>query len=115
MPEPSAEAWGYRPGLDGLRTLAIYLVLLFHAGLGHVRNGYLGVDVFFVLSGFLVTNVMMSEHRETGRLRLGRFYARRIRRLLPAAAATIPPQSPALQHPIAIIPSPFAAKLAPKK
>ena len=83
------DTWGYRPGLDGLRTVAIYLVVLFHAGLVHVGNGYLGVDVFFVLSGFLVTNVITSEHRDTGRLRIGRFYARRIRRLLPAAVVLV--------------------------
>ena len=87
-PTPT-DAWGYRPGLDGLRTVAIYLVVLFHAGLTRVSNGYLGVDVFFVLSGFLVTNVMTSEHRQTGSLRLGRFYARRIRRLLPAAVVLV--------------------------
>jgi peptidoglycan/LPS O-acetylase OafA/YrhL len=62
---------------------------LFHAGLGSVTNGYIGVDVFFVLSGFLVTGIMLDEHARTGGLRLRRFYARRVRRLLPAAVVLV--------------------------
>ena len=81
--------FGYRPELDGLRTIAVYLVVAYHAGLSWFSNGYLGVDVFFVLSGFLVTNILINELNEHGRIRFGRFYARRIRRLLPAASATI--------------------------
>jgi peptidoglycan/LPS O-acetylase OafA/YrhL len=81
--------WTYRPELDGLRSIAVYLVLLFHAGLGHFDGGFIGVDLFFVISGFVVTNVILSEIDETGRLDLGRFYARRVRRLLPAAVTVI--------------------------
>lgn len=81
--------WTYRPALDGVRTLAVYLVLLYHAGLPRVAGGYVGVDLFFVLSGFLVTHVILSEIDERGSLRLGRFYARRVRRLLPAAVVVI--------------------------
>jgi len=80
---------GYRPDLDGLRTVAVYLVLLFHAGLGWFAGGFVGVDLFFVLSGFLVSSVLIGELQDTGHLRVGRFYSRRVRRLLPAAVVTI--------------------------
>jgi peptidoglycan/LPS O-acetylase OafA/YrhL len=81
--------WTYRPELDGLRAVAVYLVLLFHAGLPWARGGFIGVDLFFVLSGFLVTSVILSEIDTTGSLHLGRFYSRRVRRLLPAALVVI--------------------------
>ena len=81
--------FGYRPELDGLRTLAVYLVVAYHSGVSLFRNGYLGVDVFFVLSGFLVTNVLINELSERKEIRFRRFFARRIRRLLPAGLATI--------------------------
>ena len=81
--------WSYRPALDGARALAVYLVLLFHSGMTLVGGGFVGVDLFFVLSGFLVTNVLLSEVDRTGSIRLGRFYARRVRRLLPAAVVVI--------------------------
>jgi peptidoglycan/LPS O-acetylase OafA/YrhL len=69
--------------------VAVYLVLLFHTGLAAAGGGFIGVDLFFVLSGFLVSNVILSEVDESGRLQLGRFYARRVRRLLPAALVVI--------------------------
>ncbi|MGH3416457.1 MAG: acyltransferase family protein, partial [Actinocrinis sp.] len=72
------------PALDGLRALAIIAVLLYHAGFGFARGGFLGVDAFFVLSGFLITGLLVSEHEKTGRISLRRFYVRRARRLLPA-------------------------------
>ncbi len=81
--------FGYRPELDGLRTIAVYVVVAYHSGLSLFSNGYLGVDVFFVLSGFLVTNVLLNELHERGEIRLRRFFARRIRRLLPAGLVTI--------------------------
>ena len=80
---------GYRPDLDGLRTVAVYFVLLFHAGLSWFHGGFIGVDLFFCLSGFLVTSVLMTELMETGSLRVGRFYSRRVRRLLPAAVVVV--------------------------
>jgi peptidoglycan/LPS O-acetylase OafA/YrhL len=67
----------------------VYLVVLFHSELSWMRGGFIGVDLFFVLSGFLVTNVMLAEHRTTGSIQLRRFYARRVRRLLPAALIAI--------------------------
>jgi len=81
--------WSHRPALDGVRTLAVYLVLLYHAGMPAVAGGFIGVDLFFVLSGFLVSNVILSEIDERGTFRLGRFYARRVRRLLPAAVLVV--------------------------
>ena len=88
-PLPSSEAFTHRPALDGLRTVAVYLVVLFHSELTWMQGGFIGVDLFFVLSGFLVTNVMLAEHRTTGSIQLRRFYARRVRRLLPAALIAI--------------------------
>jgi len=75
---------GYLPGLDGIRALAVIGVLLFHADLGWIRGGFLGVDVFFVLSGFLITSLVLEELDRSGRLDFGRFYLGRARRLLPA-------------------------------
>ena len=74
---------GYRPGLDGLRAAAIVMVVGFHAFL-KPRSGWLGVDLFFVLSGFLITTILLDEHARTGRVGLRAFYLRRARRLLPA-------------------------------
>jgi peptidoglycan/LPS O-acetylase OafA/YrhL len=80
---------GYRPHLDGVRTLAVYLVLAFHAGITRFEGGYIGVDLFFVLSGYLVTQLLVRDLRTSGRIDLVRFYARRFRRLLPAAFAVL--------------------------
>jgi len=75
----------YRPHLDGLRAVAVYLVVLFHAGVARFSGGYIGVDVFFVLSGFLVTQLLLRDIHGRGSIRFRRFYSRRFRRLLPAA------------------------------
>ncbi|WP_370246322.1 acyltransferase family protein [Jiangella sp. DSM 45060] len=72
-----------------MRAVAVLLVLAYHAGLPLVSGGFVGVDVFFVISGFLITGLILREVESTGRLRLGRFYARRIRRLLPATAVVL--------------------------
>jgi len=80
---------GHLPALDGLRAIAVLLVVLFHAGLGWVSNGFVGVDVFFVLSGFLITRLLLEELDRTSTVRLRTFYARRVRRLLPAAALVV--------------------------
>src|SRR5579862_7520813 len=85
----AAGEWGaesaYRPHLDGLRAIAVYLVVFFHAGSGWFPGGYIGVDVFFVLSGFLVTRILLRDIARSGSITYGRFYSRRFRRLLPAA------------------------------
>ena len=79
----------FRPDLEGLRAVAVLLVLLYHAGLPGFTGGYVGVDVFFVLSGFLITGLIVRELESSGTVRLASFYARRARRLLPAAAVVL--------------------------
>ncbi|MDQ1448819.1 MAG: hypothetical protein QOC79_1790 [Actinomycetota bacterium] len=79
----------YRPHLDGLRAVAVFLVVAFHADLGRVSGGFIGVDIFFVLSGFLVTRILVRDLASGGRIQWRRFYARRVRRILPAAVATL--------------------------
>ena len=78
-----------RADIQGLRALAIAMVLLFHAGFPVLEGGYVGVDVFFVISGYLITRMLVTEKEKYGRLDLLAFYARRIRRLLPAASVTL--------------------------
>jgi len=77
------------PALDGLRGLALVGVLLFHAN-GALPGGFLGVDLFFVLSGFLITSLLLAEHEQTGRIALSAFWVRRARRLFPALLALMP-------------------------
>lgn len=76
--------WGFAhvPALDGLRGAAVGAVLIYH--LGHLDGGYLGVDLFFVLSGFLITSLLLAENAGNGRVALGEFWSRRARRLMPA-------------------------------
>ncbi|MCQ6560107.1 acetyltransferase [Paenibacillus mendelii] len=75
------------PGLDGLRAIAVLAVIFYHMNLGAVPGGFLGVGVFFVLSGYLITDLLASEWRQQGRIDLKSFWIRRFRRLLPALAA----------------------------
>ncbi|HEX3853440.1 MAG TPA: acyltransferase family protein [Polyangiaceae bacterium] len=77
------------PALDGLRGIALCGVLLFHAN-GALPGGYLGVDLFFVLSGFLITSLLVTEHAQTGRIALSAFWVRRARRLAPALLSLMP-------------------------
>jgi peptidoglycan/LPS O-acetylase OafA/YrhL len=84
---PPSSAQGWRaPGLDGVRALAVLSVLAFHEGLSWIPGGFLGVDVFFVLSGYLITDLLVTRFRNDGRVGLRTFWQRRARRLLPALA-----------------------------
>jgi peptidoglycan/LPS O-acetylase OafA/YrhL len=78
----------YRPDIDGLRALAVFLVLFDHLRVSRFSGGYVGVDVFFVISGFLITRLIVQEVREGRGFSFSRFYARRLRRILPALLAT---------------------------
>lgn len=80
---------GYLPGLDGIRALAVIGVLLYHADVTWIRGGFLGVDVFFVLSGFLITTLIIEEFDRSGTVDFKKFYIRRGRRLLPALIAVL--------------------------
>src|SRR4028119_1971742 len=79
----------YLPGLDGLRAIAVLAVLFYHADLRWAQGGFLGVEVFFVISGYLITALPLREWDTHGRIDLGRFWLRRARRLLPAVFALI--------------------------
>ncbi len=79
----------FRPDIEGLRAVAVIAVLLFHIGGPLTTGGFVGVDVFYVISGFLITALLLREGEATGRVDLVRFYARRMRRLLPAALVVI--------------------------
>jgi peptidoglycan/LPS O-acetylase OafA/YrhL len=79
----------YIPAIDGLRALAVAAVLLYHSGLGWLPGGFLGVEVFFVISGYLITSLLIADHRSTGHVGLGGFWRRRARRLLPAVFTLI--------------------------
>ena len=74
----------YLPALDGVRACAVVAVMMFHGGIPHMDGGFMGVDAFFVLSGFLITSLLVGEWRQTLTIKLGAFWARRARRLLPA-------------------------------
>src|SRR5580698_550631 len=84
MPKPAGGSQRYVPGLDGLRAIAVLAVIAYHVGLGWAPGGLLGVGVFFTLSGYLITDLLLSQFRAHGNLRLGEFWLRRARRLLPA-------------------------------
>jgi peptidoglycan/LPS O-acetylase OafA/YrhL len=79
----------FRPDIEGLRALAVGLVIASHAELPFLRGGFVGVDVFFVLSGYLITSLLMQEISSSGTVNFARFYARRARRLLPAAITMV--------------------------
>jgi peptidoglycan/LPS O-acetylase OafA/YrhL len=87
-PDPDAPRQGpnlsYIPALDGVRAVAVLGVMAFHGGISWLPAGFLGVDTFFVLSGFLITSLLISEWQHRHTIALGQFWARRARRLLPA-------------------------------
>lgn len=89
MPKPVDKGTTYVPGLDGLRTLAVTVVILFHLGVGGVPGGLLGVGVFFTLSGYLITANLMRSWDRRGNLGLKTFWLRRFRRLAPAMIVTV--------------------------
>lgn len=78
----------YRPDIDGLRALAVSIVLIYHTGITGVRGGFIGVDVFFVISGFLITSLLRTD-LERNNFSIARFYERRVRRIFPALIAVI--------------------------
>jgi peptidoglycan/LPS O-acetylase OafA/YrhL len=82
--QTTTRPFAYRPALDGVRALAVAAVLLFHGGWSLLPGGFLGVDAFFVLSGFLITSLLLAERAHRGRIALAAFWGRRARRLLPA-------------------------------
>jgi len=75
---------GYLPGLDGMRAVAVLAVMVYHANADWLPGGYLGVEIFFVISGYLITLLLIAEHERSGKVSLGQFWLRRARRLLPA-------------------------------
>jgi peptidoglycan/LPS O-acetylase OafA/YrhL len=79
----------FRPDIEGLRAIAVGLVLLFHGYGSPVTGGFVGVDVFFVISGFLITSLLLGEQLKEGRISISGFYARRVRRILPASAVVV--------------------------
>lgn len=88
QPSDPADASAFRADIEGLRGVAVALVVLFHAGLG-APGGFIGVDVFFVVSGYLITGLLVREAGRSGTISFVNFYARRVRRLLPAATVVI--------------------------
>ncbi len=86
---PQDKRFPYLPGIDALRALAVLAVFFYHARVDWMPGGFLGVDVFFVISGYLITSLLLREFRGTGHVALGRFWLRRARRLLPAVGVLI--------------------------
>ncbi len=84
-----SKAEGTIPSLDGLRAISISIVLVSHAGYGGVVPGGLGVTIFFFLSGYLITTLLLDEHQRTGRIHIGKFYLRRVFRLFPPLLVTL--------------------------
>jgi peptidoglycan/LPS O-acetylase OafA/YrhL len=88
-PTPAFPSMGYQPSLDGLRALSVAVVLLYHGGFSWMSGGFFGVEVFFVVSGFLITSLLLDEHDRNDRVAFGQFWKRRARRLFPALYAVL--------------------------
>ncbi|MFT4221273.1 MAG: acyltransferase family protein [Microbacterium sp.] len=88
-PQKPLTSSGFRPDIQGLRAVAVGMVLLYHANWSLFGGGFAGVDIFFVISGFLITGILLRQAQRTGRIRLGDFYAKRARRILPAATVVL--------------------------
>ena len=86
---PAFPSMGYQPSLDGLRALSVGVVLLYHAGFSWMHGGFFGVEVFFVVSGFLITSLLIDEHDRNDHIAFGKFWNRRARRLFPALYAVL--------------------------
>jgi len=87
---PSIRTTSDRRGdIEGLRAIAVGLVIAYHYGLERFAGGFIGVDVFFVISGFLITKLLIDEANQTGKISLSNFWARRIRRIVPMSFAVI--------------------------
>jgi peptidoglycan/LPS O-acetylase OafA/YrhL len=86
---PQDSRFPYLPGIDALRALAVLAVFFYHSGVGWMPGGFLGVDLFFVISGYLITSLLLREFRGGGAVNLGRFWLRRAKRLLPAVSVMI--------------------------
>jgi peptidoglycan/LPS O-acetylase OafA/YrhL len=89
MSRPQDSRFPYLPGIDALRAIAVLAVFFYHTRVGWMPGGFLGVDVFFAISGYLITSLLLREFRRGGHVRLGRFWLRRARRLLPAVGVLI--------------------------
>ncbi len=87
--DAAGTSWGYQPALDGLRAVAVAMVLCFHAGFSWMGGGYFGVSVFFTLSGFLITSLLLGQMKGGRPVALRDFYSRRARRLLPASSVCL--------------------------
>jgi peptidoglycan/LPS O-acetylase OafA/YrhL len=85
----ASDKGGFRPDVEGLRAVAVACVLLYHAGIPFAGGGYVGVDVFFVISGYLITGLLLRELEKTGTVFLARFYSRRAKRLLPLTVVVL--------------------------
>ena len=79
----------FRADVQALRAVAVLTVVLYHAHIPYLTGGYVGVDVFFVISGFLITGLLVREKERTGKISIKKFYGRRMRRIMPAAALTM--------------------------
>ena len=84
---PAGKVFVYRPDVDGLRAVAVAMVVLYHAGLGF-RGGFIGVDVFFVISGYLITGLILKD-LDAGAFSIRGFWVRRIRRIMPAVTVMV--------------------------